>query len=324
MRRREFIAGLGAAVWPLGARAQQLGLPVVGFLIGASPDGYRPILSAFRQGLQESGFVEGRNVAIEYRWADGHYDRLPSLAVELVRRPVDVIVAGGLPSTSVAKAATSTIPIVFSSAGDPVQLGIVASLNRPGGNITGVSFLTVEAVSKRLELLRELVPKAAVIGLLENPTNPRADLERTELQTAARIMGKQILIVQASSERDFDTIFASLAQRRVGALLVPGEPLFFTWRQELLALAARYAVPAIYDYREFTAEGGLLSYGFSLADTYRLIAGQVARILKGTKPADLPVLQPTKFDLVINMKTAKALGLTVPETLLATADEVIQ
>jgi putative ABC transport system substrate-binding protein len=325
MRRRDFLAVLGgAAAWPGVARAQQQPMPIVGMLSGTSAAASTTYLAGFRQGLSGAGYVEGKNIAFEPRWADGHYDRLASLAAELVRRPVDVIVAGGIPGVLAAKAATSTIPIVFTSAGDPVQLGLVAGLNRPGGNITGVSFLTVEAASKRLELLRELVPQATVLGLLENPTNPRADPERTELQMAARTMGKQFLIVQASSERDFDAAFAALAERGVGGLLVPGEPLFILRRLELVALAARYAVPAIYDYREFTADGGLLSYGFSLTDTYRLIATQVARILKGAKPADLPVLQPTKFELIINLQTARALGLTVPDKLLALADEVIE
>jgi putative tryptophan/tyrosine transport system substrate-binding protein len=325
VNRREFIAGLGNAVaWPMVARAQQQSMPIIGMLSATSPAVSAPYWAGLRQGLNDAGYVEGKNIAFEPRWADGHYDRLPSLAAELVRRPVDVIVPGGIPTVLAASAATSIIPIVFTSAGDPVQLGIVASFNRPGGNITGVSFVTVEAASKRLELLRELVPRAAGFGLLENPANPRADPERTELQTAARAMGKQLLIVQASSERDFDAAFAALAERGVGGLLVPGEPLFILRRQELLALAARYAVPAIYDYREFAADGGLLSYGFSLTDTYRLLATQVARILKGAKPAELPVLQPTKFELIIDLKTAKALGLTIPETLLALADEVIE
>jgi putative tryptophan/tyrosine transport system substrate-binding protein len=325
MRRREFITLLsGAALtWPLAARAQQPAMPIVGMLSGVSAEA-ATYLAGFRQGLKDAGYVEGQNIAIEPRRAEGHYDRLPSLAAELVRRPVAVIVATGLPQVLAAKAATSTIPIVFISAGDPVQFGIVASLNRPGGNITGVSFLAVEVASKRLELLLQLVPKATVIGLLENPSNPRADPEIAELQTAARTIGKQLLVVSASSERDFYAAFAALVQRGVGALLIPGEPLFFLRRQQLITLAARHAVPTIYDFREFTVDGGLLSYGFSLTDTLRLLAGQVARILKGAKPADLPVLQPTKFELVINVRTAHALGLIVPDKLLALADEVIE
>jgi putative ABC transport system substrate-binding protein len=324
IRRRQFITLLGGtATWPLAARAQQAGVPVVGILNAGSAAG-ATYLAGLRQGLKDAGYVEGENIAIESRGAEGRYDRLSSLAAELVRRPVAVIVASGLPPVLAAKAATSTIPIVFISAGDPVQLGIVASLNRPGGNITGVSYLGVELASKRLELLLEVVPKASVIGALENPTNPRADLEIAELQAAARTIGKQILVVNASSERDFDAAFAALVQGRAGALLVAGEPLFNLRREQLIALAARHVLPAISDFREFTAAGGLLNYGFSLTDTYRLVAGQVARILKGAKPADLPVLQPTKFELVINLRTAKALGLTIPESFLLRADEVIE
>jgi putative ABC transport system substrate-binding protein len=324
VRRRQFITLLGgAAACPLAARAQPSGLPVVGMLNAASA-ATATYLAGFRQGLKDAGYVEGQNIAVESRWAEGRYDRLPSLAAELVRRPVTVLVATGLPQVFAAKAATSTIPIVFLSAGDPVQLGIVASLNRPGGNITGVSYLAVEIASKRLELLLEIVPKASVIGVLENPTNPRVDLEIAELQAAARTIGRPLLVVNASSERDFDPAFATLVEGRAGALLVSGEPLFTLRREQLIALAARHAVPAIYDYREFTAAGGLLSYGFSLTDTFRLVADQVARILKGAKPADLPVVQPTKFELVINLRTAKALGLTISESFLLRADEVIE
>jgi putative tryptophan/tyrosine transport system substrate-binding protein len=319
MRRRDFITLIGgAAAWPLAARAQQAAMPVIGYLNAGQAEN-----AGLRQGLKDTDYVEGQNIAVESRGAEGRYDRLPSLAAELVRRPVAVIVAAGLPPVFAAKAATSTIPIVFMSAGDPVQLGIVASLNRPGGNITGVSYLGVELASKRLELLLEVLPKASVIGVLENPTNPRADPEMAELQTAARIIGKQILVVNASSERDFDAAFAALVQGRAGALLVPGEPLFNLRREQLIALAARNALPAISDFQEFTTAGGLLSYGFSLRDTNRL-AGQVARILKGAKPAELPVLQPTKFELVINLRTAKTLGLTIPESFLLRADEVIE
>jgi putative ABC transport system substrate-binding protein len=242
-----------------------------------------------------------QNVVIEAQYAEGEYARLPVLAAELVHRPAVIIVASGLPSVFAAKAATSTIPIVFTSAGDPVQLGIVASLNRPGGNITGVSFLAVEVASKRLELLLEVVPTATIIGLLTNPNNPRTDLEIGQLQAAVRTVGKQILVVKAGAERDFDVAFETLVQGRASALLIPTEPLFLLWRDQLVALAARHALPAIYDAREFTAAGGLLSYGLSLTDLYRLVAGQVARILKGAKPADLPILQPTKLELVINL-----------------------
>jgi len=325
VRRREFIKLLGgaAAAWPLAARAQQMALPVVGML-SASSAAKASFLAGFREGLRDAGYIEGQNVVIEARWAEGQYDRLPVLAAELIHRPAAIIVASGLPSVFAAKAATSTIPIVFTSAGDPVQLGIVASLNRPGGNITGVNFFSVEVASKRLELLIEVVPTVTVIGLLTNPNNPRTDVEIGQLQAAARTVGKQILVVKASGERDFDVAFETLVQERASAVLIPAEPLFFLWREQLVALAARHALPAMYDVREYTAAGGLLSYGLSLTDTYRLVAGQVARILKGAKPADLPILQPTKFELVVNLRTAKTLGLTIPESFLLRADEVIE
>jgi ABC-type uncharacterized transport system substrate-binding protein len=325
VRRRQFIKLLSgaAAAWPLAARAQQTALPVVGILSGSSA-ATASFLAGFREDLRDAGYIEGQNVVIEARWAEGQYDRLPVLAAELVHRPAAVIVASSLPSVFAAKAATSTIPIVFISAGDPVQLGIVASLNRPGGNITGVNFFAVEVASKRLELLIEVVPTVTVIGLLTNPNNPRTDVEIGQLQAAARAVGKQILVVKASGERDFDVAFETLVQERASAVLIPTEPLFFARREQLVALAARHALPAMYDVREFTAAGGLVSYGFSLADTYRLIAGQVARILKGAKPADLPILQPTKFELVVNLRTAKTLGLTIPESFLLRADEVIE
>ena len=320
MKRRTFITLLGgaAATWPLAAHGQQTGLPVVGFLSGTSA------ATAVREGLKDAGYVEGQNIAIEYRWAEGQYDRLPALAAELARRPVAVIFASGVPPVLAAKAATSTIPIVFTIAGDPVQLGIVASLNRPGANITGVSMLAVELASKRLELLLELVPTLRVIGLLTNPANPRSELEIAELQAAARTIGKQILVVRASSERDFDAAFANLVEGSGGALLVPNDPLFFFRRKQLVVLSMRHRLPTIADGREYTADGGLLSYGMSLKDSYRLAAGHVARILEGAKPADLPVLQPTKFELVVNLRAAKALGLTIPESFLLRADEVIE
>jgi putative tryptophan/tyrosine transport system substrate-binding protein len=325
VRRRQFIKLLSgaAAAWPAAARAQQTALPVVGILSGSSA-ATASFLAGFREDLRDAGYIEGQNVVIEARWAEGQYDRLPVLAAELVHRPAAVIVASSLPSVFAAKAATSTIPIVFISAGDPVQLGIVASLNRPGGNITGVNFFAVEVASKRLELLIEVVPTVTVIGLLTNPNNPRTDVEIGQLQAAARTVGKQILVVKASGERDFDVAFETLVQERASAVLIPTEPLFFGWREQLVALAARHALPAMYDVREFTAAGGLLSYGFSLADTYHLVAGQVARILKGAKPADLPILRPTKFELVVNLRTAKTLGLTIPESFLLRADEVIE
>ena len=327
MRRREFIVLLGGAAavsWPLAARAQQTALPVVGILSGGSSASTATLLAGFREGLRDAGYIEGQNVVVEGKWAEGQYDRLPVLAADLVHRPAAIIVASNLPSVFAAKAATSTIPIVFISSGDPVQLGIVASLNRPGGNITGVNFFAVEVASKRLELLIEVVPTVSVIGLLTNPNNPRTDVEIRQLQAAARTVGKQILVVKASGERDFDVAFETLVQERASAVLVPAEPLFFGWREQLVALAARHALPAMYDVREFTAAGGLLSYGLSLKGAYRLVAGQVARILKGAKPADLPILQPTKFELVVNLRTAKTLGLTIPESFLLRADEVIE
>jgi putative tryptophan/tyrosine transport system substrate-binding protein len=325
MKRREFITLLAGVCFarPLAVQGQQAELPTVGFLSGASA-ATATNFADFLHGLNDAGYVEGRNIAVEPRWAEGQYDRMPALAAELVRRPVAVIVASSLPALLAVKAATSTIPIVFVSAGDPVQLGFVASLNRPGGNITGVSYLAVELAAKRLELLLEVVPKASVIGVLENPANPRADLEIADVQAAARAIGKVIVVAKAGSEHDFDAAFATLVQARVSGFLVAGEPLFFLKRERLIALAARHALPAIYEFREFTAAGGLLSYGLSLTDISRLIARQVAQILKGTKPADLPVLQPTKFELVINLKTARALGLTVLPSLVARADEVIE
>jgi ABC-type uncharacterized transport system substrate-binding protein len=324
VKRREFITllGGGAFYWPCAARAQQAGVPVVGYLVGSKPDA--AWMAGFRDGLKNAGYVEGQNIAFEARWVEGHYDQLPTIAAELVRRPVSVIVAPSLPALFAAKAATSTIPIVFVSGADPVQLGLVASLNRPGGNITGVSFLGADLAAKRLELLLEVVPKASVIGLLANPANPRTGPEIAGVKAGARSIGKEILVANVSSERDFDVAFATLVQGRVGALIVSGEPLFYLRREQLIALAALHALPAVYEFREFTAAGGLLSYGLSLTGTFRLLAAQVARILQGTKPADMPVLQPTKFELVINLKTARALGLTVPGSLLALADEVIE
>jgi putative ABC transport system substrate-binding protein len=318
------LLGGAAAAWPLAARAQPSALPVIGMLSGSSAATTATFLAGFREGLRDAGYIEGQNVVIEAQWAEGQYDRLPALAAELVQRPATIIVASSLPSVFVAKATTSTIPIVFISSGDPVQLGIVASLNRPGGNITGVNFFAVDIASKRLELLIEVVPAVTVIGLLTNPNNPRTDVEIGHLQAAAHAAGKQILVVKAGDERDFDVAFKTLARERAGAVLIPAEPLFFLWREQLVALAARHALPAIYDVREFTAAGGLLSYGLSLVNTYRLAAGQVARILKGAKPADLPILQPTKFELVVNLRTAKTLGLTIPESFLLRADEVIE
>ena len=324
MRRRELITLIGgAAAWPLAARAQQASMPVVGVLNSETPESQAERMVAFRQGLKESGFVEGQNVAIELHWAKGQYDRLPALAADLVRRHVTVIVAIALPTALATKATTSTIPIVFASGGDPVQVGLVDSLNRPGGNVTGVSLFNVALGGKRLGLLLELVPSASTIAVLENPNNPRADFDTAEAQTANAV-GKQILIAKAANERDLDGAFATLVQGRAGAVLIPAEPLFISRREQLVRLAARHAVPAIYEIREFVAAGGLMSYGINAADAYRQVGIYTGQVLKGTKPADLPVLQPTKFELVINLKTAKALGLDVPAELLALADEVIE
>ena len=326
MRRREFISLLGgAAVWPLAARAQQAALPVIGLLSSRSPDDSARFLAAFHHGLNETGYVEGQNVAIEYRWAQGRYDQLPSLADDLARRRVTVIVAPeSSPGALVAKAATSTIPIVFHVGVDPVALGIVPSLSRPGGNITGVASLNVEVGPKRLELLHELVPSATVIALLVNPASPIAEALATNAHSAARTLGLELHVLHASAERDFDTVFANLRQLRAGGLVIGSDVFFNTQSRRLAALAVHFAVPAIYQYREFVEAGGLMSYGGSLTDPYRLIGLYTGRILKGEKPADLPVQQSTKVELIINLKTARALGLTAPITLLGRADEVIE
>ena len=327
MNRRQFIALLGgaAATWPLAARAQQSAMPVIGFLNGASPEGYAPYVAAFHQGLKEAGYVEGQNVAIEYRWAQGQYDRLPALAADLVRRQVAVIATGGSGSSApAAKAATATVPIVFTTGLDPVQEGLVASLNRPGGNLTGVTSLAVEVGPKGLELLHELVPAATAIALLVNPTNPSAEALSRDLQTAARTLGLQLHILRASTERDFDTVFATFLQLRAGGLVIGTDGFFITQSEQLATLTVRHAVPAIFPYHEFTAAGGLMSYGVSNRDLYRLVGVYTGRILRGEKPAELPVQQVTKVELAINLKTAKALGIEVPATLLARADEVIE
>ena len=328
MKRRAFISLIGgaAAAWPLAARAQQPGMPVIGFLNFASTDGYRPMVTAFRQGLQESGYVEGRNVAIEFRWAEGQSDRLPAMAADLVHRPVTVIAAISAPAALVAKAATTTIPIVFETAFDPVRLGLVSSLNQPGGNVTGVTSLTMEVAPKRLELLHELIPTARVVALLVNPTDsaPAAETNTRELQAAAHSLGLELHVLNASSERDFDAVFAKLIQLRAGGLVI-GSHAFFTARSEqLAALTLRHAVPTVYQNRRFVAAGGLVSYGGSITDSYRLAGVYTGRILKGEKPADLPVQQGTKVELYINLKTAKALGITVPLPLIGRADEVIE
>jgi len=324
MRRREFITFLGgAAAWPLTARAQQPTMPVVGFLSGASPSAYAHLVRAFRQGLGETGYIQGQNVAVEYRWAEGQYDRLPALAADLVRRQVAVIAANS-PAAVAAKAATATIPIVFSSGTDPVKLGLVTSLNRPDGNLTGVSNMNVELGPKRLELMHELVPTATVIALLVNPTNPNAEAILRDHQVAARTLGLQLPVVRASTEREIDTGFANLNELRAGALTIGGDPYFVSRSDQLAALTVRYAMPAIFEYREFAAAGGLMSYGGSVTDSYRQVGVYTGRILRGERPADLPVQQSTKAELIINLKVAKALSLAIPPGLLARADEVIE
>jgi ABC-type uncharacterized transport system substrate-binding protein len=325
MRRREFIAFVGstAAVWPLVASAQQPTMPVIGFLRSVSLADAANLVTAFRQGLKESGYVEGQNVAIELRSAEGHLDRLPALVADLISRPVAMIV-GNLNAALAAKAATTTIPIIFGTGSDPVRDGLVASINRPGGNITGVMFLVTELGAKRLDLLRQLVPKATLIAMLVNPGSVDTEAERRDVQAAAQRLGQQLIILDASSDRDIETSFATFVQRGAGALIVGAGAFLFSNRERLVALAARHALPAIYADPEDAVAGALMSYGPSIVDAYRQIGIYAGRILKGEKPADLPVVQSTKFDLVINLRTAKALGLTVPPTLLATADEVIE
>ena len=321
--RREFIAGLGAAAWPLVARAQQAVTPMIGFLSPQSADDDYMLTVPFLQGLKETGFVEGRNVAIEYRWAEGHNDRLNALAADLVRRRVAVIVTSGPNAARAAKAATATIPIVFNTGGDPVALGLVASLNRPGANLTGISSLNAELAPKRLQLLRELIPHAARLGVLADPAIPVTPSIIANLQVGARSLGIELFFVNARTDRDLETAFATLSQQHVGALLVTNSTFFNRRAEQLAALAARHALPAIFPFRQSVLAGGLMSYASS-SGGYHQVGLYTGRILKGEKPADLPVQQATKLDLVINLKTAKALGLIIPETLLATADEVIQ
>jgi putative tryptophan/tyrosine transport system substrate-binding protein len=328
VKRREFITLLGGAtaVLSLAASAQHAAMPVVGVLSVLSPDGSQHLMAAFRQGLRESGYVEGQNVAIEYRWAEGQYERLPTLAADLANRPLAAILASGGTGVAIAaKSATRTIPIVFNIGADPVKLGLVTSFNRPGGNATGVSWLSIAVVGKRFELLREIIsPKPVRLAFLENSTNPVMNFNVEEAKTAAGSLGLSLDVVMAGSEQELDAVFAALEEQRVNALVVSGDPFFFTRRSQIVALAVRHSIFAIYTLREYTMAGGLMSYAPSYTEVHRQCALYVARILKGVKPADLPVMQPTKFELVINLKTAKATGIDIPATVLARADEVIE
>jgi putative tryptophan/tyrosine transport system substrate-binding protein len=327
MQRRDFITLLGgaAAAWPLAARAQQAGVPVIGWLNSTSLEATKAGIAAFRRGLAEVGIVDGQNAAIEFRWAEGRYDRLPALAADLVRRRVAVIATtSGLAPALAAKASTTTIPIVFTVGGDPIEFGLVSSLSRPGGNLTGISILNVELAPKRLELLHELVPTATAMALLVNPTNPNAETQSKEVQAAAQTLGIELHILRASADRDLDAIFASLAQLQIGGLIIGADIFFVSRIEQITASALRDSVPTISQYRDFAVAGGLMSYGGDNVDVARLAGVYAGRVLKGEKPADLPVQQSTKIELIINLKTAKAFGITVPITLLARADEVIE
>jgi putative ABC transport system substrate-binding protein len=326
MKRREFITLLGgtAAAWPLATRAQQSPMPVVGFLNGATAAGWAPFVAAFRQGLIETGYTEGQNVAIEYRFAEGEYDRLPAMAAELVHRRVSVIAATTTPAALAAKAATTAIPVVFTTTGDPVQMGLVASLSRPSGNVTGVTRLNVEVAPKLLELMHELVPAVTRIALLVNPTGPNAETLSKEIEAAARVLGLEVPVLHATTENDLDKMFSTFSQLSAGALVIGTDPFFTTRSQQLATLTLRGGVPAIYSTRAFATAGGLMYYGASITDLYRLAGDYTARILKGERPADLPVQQSAKVELVINLKTAKALSLKVPQSLVSRADEVIE
>ena len=327
MQRREFIMLLGGAAvaWPLTGRAQQPAMPVIGFLHVASAKPFEGIVAGFRQGLKEVGYTERQNVTIEFRWAEGHYDRLPALAAELVRRQVAVIVTGGGEAPALAaKAATLTIPIVFNVGSDPVKMGLVASLSRPGANLTGVNILTTELADKRVGLLHDLLPIGTVIAYLVNPNFPSTETNVKEVEAAARVLGLKIVLLKASSKSDIDAAFASIPEKQVGALLVGSDPFFTSQRDQFVALVARHAIPAIFEQREFAVAGGLMSYGTSLTDSYRQMGNYAGRNLKGEKPTDLPIVQSAKFELVINLKTAKSLGLALPSGLLSIADEVIE
>jgi ABC-type uncharacterized transport system substrate-binding protein len=327
IERRKFLAALGGAAvaWPLAARAQQPTIPVIGYLNNGSPESDVPRLTGFRRGLNQTGYIEGRNLVIEYRWAGNQADRLPALAADLVHLRVAVIVSPGMVSTLAAKAATTSIPIVFGVGNDPVQLGLVASLNRPGGNLTGVNTFSAELGAKGLALLHELMPSTATIGFLENPNNPIfAAYYKRDVLTAATVIGLKIQILNAGTDREIDAAFVSLVQARTGALLVGNDAFFNSRMEQLVALAARHAIPTMYTFREFVVAGGLISYGSSLIETYRQVGLYTGRILKGEKPADLPVIQATKLEIIINLKTAKALGLEIPDKLLALADEVFE